>query len=822
MKFNIATAPRKTTKQWKNITISWQDLVIKLITAVRTGETVAQYKEMSNDERDGCKDRGGFVGGYLLNGQRKRDTVKYRSLVTLDADNCTKADKFSKLAADELAGIKAVMYTTHSHTPEKPRWRIVIALKEKITPEQYEPVARKIADKIGIDFFDPTTYEASRLMYWPSACDDGEFLTEVSYGEPLDAAKILAEYEDWRDMSAWPVGKTETVAHAKTIQKLGDPREKNGIVGAFCRAYSIEEAIAEFLPEIYLPCDVPNRYTYAGGSTTAGVIIYDDGLHAFSHHATDPISGQDVNAFDLVRLNLYGALDEDVKKDTPVNKLPSYAAMTELASKQDKVKAQQSAALFGADADQLLESDENWKTQFLLDSKGKMLKRVENFLLILFNDPKLKNAFGLDDFSHRLMVKKDLPWRKEKISSVWLDSDDAQLRNYISKHYHGLASPNLLNDALEEVFNANRFHQVKDWLNSLEHDGKVRAERLLIDYLGAEDCEYTKVITVLFLKAAVARVYHPGTKFDQCLVLTGPQGIGKSTVLARLGGKWFNDSIVSLNGKDAMEQLQGSHIVELSEMQATNRAENDQIKSFISRQVDKFRAPYGRRTEEYPRQCVFAATTNENIFLKDRTGGRRFWIVPCHGCGNIEKLDGLNEKYMAQVWAEVRDMYMNNHSLMLPREIAEKAKELQKERTEGTELEGMIAEFSNILLPEKWEDMSIENRRAWLRNRGDAAEVAGTVLRDRICSMEIFCEMLGGSPERIQNARLREINTILANLPGWERPDNKLGALRCGKLYGTQRCFIRKKSTTDGHGPCTKYSDDDKQIEKSVNENDIL
>ena len=168
---------------------------------------------------------------------------------------------------------------------------------------------------------------------------------------------------------------------------------------------------------------------------------------------------------------------------------------------------------------------------------------------------------------------------------------------------------------MTEVISRNRFHPVRDYLKGLTWDGTPRAETLYIDYLGAEDSAYTRMVTKQHLKAAVARVMQPGVKFDPCLVLSGPQGIGKPTILAKLGRQWFNDSIVSLQGKDPMEQLQGSWIIELSEMQATNKSENDQIKAFISRQVDKFRAPYGRRTEEFPRQCVFAATTNDYVFL---------------------------------------------------------------------------------------------------------------------------------------------------------------------------------------------------------------
>lgn len=805
MELNIATAPAKNTKIWKNQKISWADIIDKLRTPVRTGETMAEYKAMPKSERDERKDRGGFVGGYLIGGRRKKDTVKYRSLITLDADNCTKDDGFFSSASELLKNLSAAMYTTHSHTAEKPRWRIVIPLAQTIEPEKYEPIARKIAEKIGIEYFDPTTYEASRLMHWPSCSEDGEYRCEEFTGAILVPDSVLALYEDWRDMSAWPIGQTEVKAHRRELKKLGDPREKNGIVGTFCRTFTIEEAIAEFLSDVYTPTDVPNRYTYAHGSTAGGVIIYDDGLHAYSHHATDPISGQDVNAFDLVRLNLFGLKDEDAKDGTPVNKLPSYTAMVQFAEKNKKVSAQLANEMYDNGADSLLSSapvpdpaknddDKSWVSKLTVNLRTREFeKTAHNFLLILMNDKRLKGTVGLDDFSHRLLVKNDLPWRKKSRSAVWQDADDASLRNYISLHYQGLSSRQTIDDAFSEVVVNNRFHQVNDWLKLQVWDGTSRADRLLIDFLGAEDSEYTREITKYFLLAAIARVQDPGCKFDQCLVLTGPQGIGKSTVLARLGGRWFNDSIVTMQGKDALEQLQGSWIIELAEMQAANRAENDMIKAFISRQVDKFRAPYGRRTEEYPRQCVFAATTNDDVFLKDRTGARRFWVIQCPGGGN-KPLDQLDSNYVGQVWAELMEIYKKGMSLYPGDAVMAEAQRLQKESSEGSELEGQIQEYLDMLLPNNWKTMSLKDRRYFVRNtmEGEGMEVAGTVKRDKVCALEIWCELLGEDINNIIPYKIREINTVLRNISGWKKP-NKTGILRF-EIYGRQRGLIREMS----------------------------
>ena len=239
MSFNIATALSKKAKRWKNQTISWADFLDRLRSPYRTAETVAEYRAMSKMERDQRKEAaGGFVGGYLIDGIRKRGRVKYRSMVCLDADNIPKGTDILGLCRTAFDDTIWAAYTTRSHTAEKPRYRFIFPLERAIEPEKYEPLARKLAEKIGIELFDPTTYEAVRLMYWPSACRDGEYVFDHNAdGVLLDGDLILAEeYEDWSDSPAWPQSQQEAVIHQRDLKKLGDPREKKNIVGAFCRA----------------------------------------------------------------------------------------------------------------------------------------------------------------------------------------------------------------------------------------------------------------------------------------------------------------------------------------------------------------------------------------------------------------------------------------------------------------------------------------------------------------------------------------------------------------------------------------------------------
>lgn len=806
MPLDVAVAARRTQRTWKNTQMSWKALLERFRAVTRTGETAAEYRAMKKSERDMRKDQGGFVGGLLREGRRKKGDVIKRQLVSLDADNIPAGLDFPARCREVFAGSAYAVYTTHSHTKERPRFRLVLPLARAVSEEEYEPIARVIASMVGIDVFDPTTYEAVRLMYWPSAPSDGDFVEEGMEDPFLSPDALEAKLGDWRDASRWPVGKTETVARARVLKKLGDPREKGGLIGAFCRAYTIEEAIEKFLPDVYTKVDgTEDRYTFTGGSTTGGLIVYDDGLHAYSHHATDPISGQDVNAFDLVRLHLFGARDEKTDEDTPVNKRPSYVAMTELCVKDEEVKKQQNAELKKALSDDLLDAGEDvgedvgeesleWVNELERQKGGKLVQSARNFLLILENDPALKGMAGFDEFSGRVAVLRDLPWRKHVPGGfdVWRDEDDAQLRNFLSLKYEGLTGKNLLDDALVEVTRKNSFHPVRDYFAGLTWDGTARLSSLLIDYLGAENAPWVREITVKFFKAAVARVYHPGKKFDQCLVLTGPQGIGKSTLLARMGGRWYQDTMPTIRGKDAMEALQGYLIIEMSEMQGPTRAENDELKAFISRQSDKFRAPYGRRTEEHPRQCVFAATTNDRVFLKDRTGGRRFWVVDC-GQGAKSAYSDLTKEEVGQVWAEALALYREDANIYPTRETELKLAELVDSHTEGAEKMGLIQAFLDMELPEQWENFSIEERRSYLEGTMVGAP-EGKKERERVCTMEIWCECLGNSPRNLRNIDARELNTIMLRMPGWKVSTNREGK-EYFKIYGRQRAYVRDKSS---------------------------
>ena len=304
--FKIAVAGSRKSARWRNITSTWPDLCKRLSATVYTPETSEEYRAMGKDDRDAAKDKGAFVGGYLKNGRRKMVDVECRSLVTHDVDHA--APDFYDRFTREFP-YAAVIYSTHSHTPENPRYRVVIALEEDIPPDRYAALSRFLAAEFGIEQYDPVSFVTNQLMHWPSMPKDVEYVCKVIDGPFLNADAYLAEHPGWEDYSNLPVSAREKPLKTPDGKKLEDPLKKKGSVGAFCRAYGIHDTVAKFLPHIYALSAADNRYDYIPGEGSSGMVVYDD-LFAYSHHATDPAGGKLVNAFDLVRLHKFPDMDE--------------------------------------------------------------------------------------------------------------------------------------------------------------------------------------------------------------------------------------------------------------------------------------------------------------------------------------------------------------------------------------------------------------------------------------------------------------------------------------------------------------------------------
>lgn len=783
----IAYGNSRMDKKWKNTDISWEDFCSRVKTTQRTTETVEEYRKMRKGSQDSIKDVGGFVGGHLKDGRRKKGNVLSRSMLTLDMDYGTST------IWEEISTFfpyQCCIYSTHKHTPENPRLRLIIPLFRDVGEEEYAAVSRMIAKEIGIDLFDDTTYEPERLMYWPSTSRNGIFVYEEKDGSLLDPDEFLNKYDDWRDTSTWPVSSRQSEVLDRSLKEQTDPLSKEGVIGTFCRTYSVSTAIDRFLKDIYEPSVMVGRYDYIPADSSAGVILYDDKF-AYSHHATDPASGRLLNAFDLVRIHKFGHLDDRATESTPPSKLPSFINMCEFAIQDDEVKAQfMKERMEQATIDF---TEDNWQTALELDKQGKIKDTLDNIVLIIRNDSELESiAFN----KHRdgIDAREGLPW--EQMKGGWNDSDNAALKVYLSNKY-GIYSPTKTKDAILAVAAERSYHPIKEYLDHLpEWDGIDRVETLLIDYFNATDNSYTRAVTRKMMVAAVARIVHPGTKFDSVLILNGPQGIGKSTFFAKLAGDWFSDSLTLTDMKDKAgpEKLQGYWILELGELAGMRKTDVEVVKSFISRSDDKYRASYGVNVESHPRQCIIVGSTNaESGFLRDITGNRRFWPVRISGDGKRRAWQ-MSVYDVEQIWAETLVLYNQGEKLYLEGSDVELATNEQADAMESDEREGLVRTYLDTLLPDDWNALSLYERRNYLNGSEFGGESrVGTVERTLVCNMEIWCECFGRDASAMKPADSYAIAGIMKKINGWNKYQGNKNGTSNFHIYGRQRCYEKNE-----------------------------
>lgn len=780
----ISVGKNRKDIHWKVQEISWTELCDKLSITKRTYESIQEYKAMTKDNKAALKDVGGFVGGVVVNGRRTKPNISSRSLITLDAD-------FAKPNAWDTVTCffdQAICcYSTHSHTPKAPRLRYLIPLDREVTPEEYEPIARMVAKDIGIDQFDVTTYETSRLMYWPSTSKDGEYVFYKQDGDFLSADKTLARYADWHDVSSWPIGATESAVRDKQAKAQGIPEEKPGLVGLFCRTYDINTAIDTFLSDVYVPSSDKGRYTYTQGSTSSGVVVYQDGQFAYSHHSTDPAGGVLCNAFDLVRLHKFADLDYEADKDTPINKLPSYKAMCDFATEDSQVKAnlitEKMKEAQEAFASPLEEDEDAWTSKLQINKNGAIEATINNIVCILENDPNLKGSIAFNEFKGIPCLVGKTPWRTctdKSNGSQWEDEDMDALAHYIETTY-GIYSSGKLSSAFGVTLQRHSFHPIRNYLNKLEWDGKPRGEKLFIDYLGAEDNIYTRTVTRKWLTAAVARVMRPGCKFDNLVVLVGAQGVGKSYLGSMLGRGWFSDTFGTVQGKDAYEQLKGCWVIEIAELSAMKKAEVESVKMFISKREDNYRGAYREFAKVNKRQCVFYGTTNDDAFLRDRTGNRRFWPIGVDKDKAIHDVFELTDEDMDQIWAEATKWFKDGESLYLNKEVSALAVEEQDKYMTVDIRQGQIEDYLEMPIPANWKDLDKTARRNFIQ--GFATTEEELVPRDRVSVPELAYELFG--KEDLQMFEAKEYHNMLTGIRGWKRGTRKQTPF--GKQYVYER-----------------------------------
>jgi predicted P-loop ATPase len=328
---------------------------------------------------------------------------------------------------------------------------------------------------------------------------------------------------------------------------------------------------------------------------------------------------------------------------------------------------------------------ETWQQDLIHNRDGNPKPILANAITALRNCPTWSGVLSFNDFSLGIVILKSPPWPTSEVGKEWTDHEDRLTANWL-QHAGIFVGVEVAGQAVQAVAKDRRFHPVREYLDSLNWDGTRRIDNWLSHYLAAEQSNYTSAVGARWLISAVARIYRPGCKADCCLILEGPQGLLKSTAIKTIAGEWFTDEIADLGGKDAAMQTRGVWVIEIAELDSMSRGDVSKIKAFMSRATDRFRPPYGKRLIESPRQCVFAGSVNKSEYLRDETGGRRFWPVPCTRI----RIDSLSRD-RDQLWAEAVRRYQQGTPWWLDSpELNTVAQEEQADRYEQDAWQGII------------------------------------------------------------------------------------------------------------------------------------
>lgn len=421
-------------------------------------------------------------------------------------------------------------------------------------------------------------------------------------------------------------------------------------------------------------------------------------------------------------------------------------------------------------------SRHGWQEKLQMTDSGEIKATLANLILIFENDERVKSLIAFNNFAEKLIIKTPLP--EAQISKGdWSDEYLATLRAFLTKEYTAFTRNDLFDVIMARAYQAP-FNPLHERIESATWDQKPRVASLFIDTLGAEDSDYIKQLTTKWLVGLVARAYQAGCKFEIVPVLTGKQGIGKSTLAKRLAGReFFADDLPSMKTKDDTLLLLGNWLIELSELSAMRKTDIESTKRFISTTTDKCRKPYARTTSELPRTCGFIATTNDAEFLLDYSGNRRLFPVPC-GCRQpTVDVFAVDDDYFLQVIAEAKHLYDNGTPWFTDRQFLKLAEPAQEHAKEADPFIDTLHHYLNQEVPENYYHLAIDDRRDVLTDPdlfkdGPHQKLYKTSVEEilRVVFGYESKDLIGGRTGSIY----KRIRLIMDNHPDFERKAIKL------------------------------------------------
>ena len=747
----FATAPKRNSVIWKNGHTTWGDFCTKAVNPA------------------GEKEAGNYIFGRLNGERRNKSTIASRSVVTLDVDSPT--DDFLGRVENVFGGTEFLIHSTFSSRRGAYRYRLILPLVSSVTPDVYRDLCEGIMEAIGRENFDSSTSQPERYMFLPAAADRESYFYQHNTGAALNPFSPM--------FSASP----PTPGGGRRNWKK-DPTTLKGVPGYFCRAYPDWAELIEVFELPYTQVS-PNRFHLNGAHSDAGMApIAENPGFVYSHHANDPAGGYARNAFDLVRLHKFGELDRNAKSTTPLNRLPSYKAMLQLAGEDERVKALMDQEVLDEFPDDLREEfgdSARWVRDLSRGKTGLVEDTEQNFSIIAKHDPVFSriilNARGMS----LELLPGSYPWRDVSAHDNALDDYDfSSLYLYLERVYGLRVTESRLRHILRDTAQDRKHDFVREYLESLEWDGVPRVEFALP---GVKDSPHTRLVARKSLVAAVARTFDPGVKWDNMLLVYGPEGIGKSWWMERMSKGWYN-SLDDITNKDTLMKISKSWIVIADEGHALRVADFNRLKEFLTQRKDEFRVPFAATVSSYPRRSVVWGTTNDPAFLRRQDGNRRFLIVHAEEKVNF---DTMTEEYIDQVWAEAVHLYQEGEVLYFTEEESRLLNQAREPYIQEDPIVGLIRGYMELQVPESWSSMSLNERMEWHMNVELGFTPAGGARLDTICALQVWCEVLGRRIGDHTSRDIANIHRVLRQIPGWVlSPLPGVSA-----AYGEQATFVR-------------------------------
>lgn len=717
---------------------TWGNLTDRLCKPIVTLETMEQYDLMTEEEKKELKaSAGGYIAGEV-NGARKKENIASKWLITIDIDTAT--PETPATISEALNGVVYALHSTRSSRPNAPRYRLLMPLPKPVQGLYIGAITRYVADTLktkGVTA-DECSYKPAQIMYFPTVSKNQEY--EFYLQDNAETQRI-----DIDGAALYAMEQAERSAK-KALPRW---KRKGGYEKAFCDAYGIHEAIATFVPDTYIKTSVTDRrYLFnASESRTAGLYVFPDNTGAYSHHSTDPLYGTYINAYTMVLCHRYGGDVEAFHK---------YCTTDNEVMKHYK------------DA-------ESWRDALKKNEDGTIKKTLNNIELFMLNDESLQ-GIGYNILNDSIDIVGVLPW--EAHSKRWATQDTTMLRKYLENHGLNISKETAETDALNFIKINRRFDPLVAKLNDAHatYDGEKRAERLLIDYLGAEDTPYVRMCTRVMLLGAVWRAYKGGCKFDYVVTLKSKQGAGKSTLLLKLGGEYHTDNVPSMETEGQIS-LRNAWIVELAELSAVRKSDVEKVKDFLTRRIDKYRPKYDRNIVEYPRRCIFVATTNVHEMLKDPTGNRRFLPIDCKK-KPAKNVDDLTDADIAHIWGEAVGWYEAGEKPLLTPEMEDYAEDTRAGHTEVPTAIANALEWLERPITVDWYSLT-KNQRANIVYTNETS-INGSPLigaRTFVSKQEIQTEYMKLGDRLPNTQESREVDAIWKHLQGkgWTPKKYRIG-----------------------------------------------